>query len=202
MKRSRPLPDTHPEYTLLQFPGHYEFRVENWHLSRDGSGTMIQGAKGLSLPDAFLVLALAIFWPTIVAATAAVKAVVGVLAIFLLWMKCRQVLFESVVVIPLQGIQLETHRGLPPFILSSTRRFIPFKALQDVAINEGLRRWDVRYYLVVIKERGPKDFALDVAYESLLPQYPVLHHVYNSIQDLLDTCTNESNIAGKLVPNQ
>lgn len=37
--------------------------------------------------------------------------------------------------------------------------------LQDFLINEGLRRWDVRYYLTAIKHSGTDRFTLEVAYE-------------------------------------
>lgn len=72
---------------------------------------------------------------------------------------------ESVIVLPPHGVQFETHRGLPPFLLFSSRQFIPSDALQDVVINEGLRRWDVRYYLVAVKRFSPYDFKLIVAFE-------------------------------------
>jgi len=68
-------------------------------------------------------------------------------------------------VIPQHGIQLETHRGLPgwpPFI---SRRFIPLPTLQDVIINEGLRGWDVRFYLAVVKEHPISGYTLDVVFE-------------------------------------
>ncbi len=69
------------------------------------------------------------------------------------------------VVIPHHGLQLETHRGFPPFVFFSSKRFVARKILQDVILNEGLRQWDVRYYLAAIRQTGPKSYALDVAYE-------------------------------------
>lgn len=45
------------------------------------------------------------------------------------------------------------------------RRFIPLTTLQDVVINEGLRRWDVRHYLATIKQVGPKSSMVEAAYE-------------------------------------
>lgn len=38
LQHTRPLPDTHPEFSILQLPGLCEYRVENWSLRRDGSG--------------------------------------------------------------------------------------------------------------------------------------------------------------------
>jgi phosphatidylinositol glycan class H protein len=73
---------------------------------------------------------------------------------------------ESVVVLPPHGIQLETHRGLPWFSpLVVKRQFIPFASLRDFVIHEGLRKWDVRYYLAAIKLSDSGDFQVHVAFE-------------------------------------
>ena len=37
--------------------------------------------------------------------------------------------------------------------------------LQDFVINEGLRRWDVRYYLAAVQSDPDGGFALKVAFE-------------------------------------
>ena len=72
---------------------------------------------------------------------------------------------ESVVVLPPYGIQLETHRGLPSLPFFVSRRFIPLTEVKDVIINEGLRRWDVRYYLAVLYSPHQGEQHLEVAYE-------------------------------------
>jgi phosphatidylinositol glycan class H protein len=72
---------------------------------------------------------------------------------------------ESVVVIPSQGIQFETHQGLKSRSLISSRRFIPFASLEDVVINEALHRWNVRFYLVAIRQVGAHGHRLEVAFE-------------------------------------
>lgn len=72
---------------------------------------------------------------------------------------------ESVLVLPPYGVQLETHRGLPSLPLFVSRRFIPLTEVQDVLINEGLRRWDVRYYLAVLYSPRQGEQRLVVAYE-------------------------------------
>jgi phosphatidylinositol N-acetylglucosaminyltransferase subunit H len=72
---------------------------------------------------------------------------------------------ESVLVLPPYGIQLETHRGLPSLPFFVSRRFIPLTEVQDVLINEGLRRWDVRYYLAFLYSPRQGEQRLDVAYE-------------------------------------
>ncbi|KAF8530494.1 hypothetical protein BU17DRAFT_35666, partial [Hysterangium stoloniferum] len=76
---------------------------------------------------------------------------------------------ESVRVISGYGIQLETHRGFQPPLLpiihfTSTRRFVPSRFIQDVVINEGLSRWNVRYYICIIKDTG-RQVTLEVAFE-------------------------------------
>jgi len=82
---------------------------------------------------------------------------------------------ESVLAIPPWGVQLETHRGvlLPSgraLVRSVTRRFIPLDATVDVIINEGLRGWNIRYYLAVlqrVKDPGEDEeqFRLNVIFE-------------------------------------
>ncbi|KAF8969986.1 hypothetical protein BDZ97DRAFT_1606983, partial [Flammula alnicola] len=73
---------------------------------------------------------------------------------------------ESVILLPPHGIQLETYRGFPnmrPFFAS--KRFISSTSLQDIVINEGLKGWNVLYYLVAIKRNNPQGSVLEVAYE-------------------------------------
>lgn len=72
---------------------------------------------------------------------------------------------ECVVIIPSHGIQLETHQGLKSRSLISSRRFIPFASLHNVVVNEGLYRWNVRYYLVAIRRVGAHGHRLEVAFE-------------------------------------
>jgi len=58
-------------------------------------------------------------------------------------------------------------------------------ALQDFVINEGIRRWDVRYYLTAIKRSRTGHLTLDVAYENILPHFPVLLEVYRGVHESL-----------------
>lgn len=78
---------------------------------------------------------------------------------------------ESIIVLPSLGVQLETRRGFPFFSrpLFTGRRFIPLCTLQDIIINEGLHRWDVRYYLAFINGNHPDMIFLEVAYEVFIP---------------------------------
>jgi len=62
MKRFCPLPDTHPEFSVLDDIASREYRVENWHLARDGSGKVIQGISRFAGFDAFALAVLAVLW--------------------------------------------------------------------------------------------------------------------------------------------
>jgi hypothetical protein len=83
---------------------------------------------------------------------------------------------ESVIAFPPHGIQLETHRGLPSRPLTTSRRFIPLTMLEDFIINEGLRRWNVRFYLAAMLRDANDNFSLHVAYEvtSCCPKYALI----------------------------
>ena len=115
---------------------------------------------------------------------------------------------ESVLAIPPHGIQLETHRGLPSYPLFASRQFIPSDRLRNFVINEGLRGWDVRYYLVAMQEVQSDVLELNVAFEvcnlahfmfmffpkldytilqNLLPRFPVLIEIYRGVHRVLHT---------------
>ena len=111
-------------------------------------------------------------------------------------------LSESVVILPSLGIQLETHRGFAGRSLSVSRKFVPWSSLEDFLINEGLRGWNVRYYLVAMNRTPQGVLQLEVAFEvgrnfvfivsmlifstqNLLPRFPVLLEVYHGVQDAL-----------------
>jgi len=191
MQRSQPLA-TNPEFTVLDWPGFREYRVENWHLARDGSNKVVRGAAGLTWQLAIVPVVLGFVW--IKVESFWFMTGLSLLLVYLVWMKCTQVLFESVIVIPPHGIQLETHRGFSPSrTLFSSRRFIPMPALQDFVINEGLRRWNVRYYLTAIQRIDSSNTTLQVAYENILPHFPVLYEVYQGVQETLFTDISRGN---------
>lgn len=85
---------------------------------------------------------------------------------------------ESVLALPPHGIQLEVRRGLPRTFISSacclftTRRFIPLSSVLDVVINEGIRGWDIRYYLAILRnaEDNEANVKIEVAFEVRLFQ--------------------------------
>ena len=62
MKRFCPLPDTHPEFSILDDIACREYRVENWHLARDGSGKVIRGISRFTGFDAFALAVIAVLW--------------------------------------------------------------------------------------------------------------------------------------------
>jgi phosphatidylinositol glycan class H protein len=94
---------------------------------------------------------------------------------------------ESVIPLRGLGLQLSTTRGIslpyPPKVirhgvqdkerpapsrlllpLLSSSTFIPLSEISTIVINEGIRRWSVRYYLGIIKRgEGGIDVALDVS---------------------------------------
>ncbi|KAJ7109260.1 hypothetical protein C8R44DRAFT_635407 [Mycena epipterygia] len=173
-----------PEFRVFHHPGFTEYRVENWRLARDGSGRVVSGVSGWTWQYSLPLIA-ALLWPRVHDSIALLSGLFLIL-VYLIYFKCTQVLFESVIVIPTHGIQLETHRGLPwfsPFVV--TRRFIPLASLQDFAIHEGLRGWNVRYFLAAVRLSGSGDFQLHVAYENILPHFAILREVYRGVQAVL-----------------
>jgi hypothetical protein len=72
---------------------------------------------------------------------------------------------ESVIVLAPHGLQLETHRGFGSTTFFTSRHFIPKSQLHEFVINEGLRGWNVRYYLAAIVRSDVEPFALRTAYK-------------------------------------
>ncbi|KAJ7063187.1 hypothetical protein C8F01DRAFT_1131873 [Mycena amicta] len=175
-----------PQFAVFRQPGFTEYRVENWRLARDGNGRVVMGVTGWKWYYALIPLVLAILWPRVherpISLTVLALALAG-----LVYSKCTQVLWESVIVFPSFGIQLETHRGLPWFApLRIDRRFIPLEALQDFIIHEGLQGWNVRYYLAAITSSTSGAVQVHVAFENLLPHFPVLLTVYRGLHRILN----------------
>lgn len=65
MQRTRPLPNTNPEFSVLECPGYREYRVENWHLARDGSGRVVRGTLGWTWREAVIPVVVSIVWPKV-----------------------------------------------------------------------------------------------------------------------------------------
>lgn len=85
---------------------------------------------------------------------------------------------ESVILLPPHGIQLETHRGpFPSQPVFSIKRFIPVSNLSGVAINEGLRGWNVLFYLVAVRHTKHHGAILEVAYQ--------VNHLFMLLYDIV-----------------
>ncbi|KAG1756519.1 uncharacterized protein EDB91DRAFT_1325549 [Suillus paluster] len=185
MQQTRPLPDCHPELFVTEWPSFREYRVENWRLARDGSGNVVRGATSGRWIDLCLPVVISFIWPRVRGST--MLCAFAVLTVgFIIYCRCTQVIHESVLVFPAFGIQLETHRGYPllkPLFVS--RRFIHASLLEDFIINEGLRRWNVRYYLAAVHRSSTDTIAIDVVFENILPHFSVLLEVYQGVQELM-----------------
>ncbi|KAG9318914.1 hypothetical protein JVU11DRAFT_1025 [Chiua virens] len=218
MRQTRPLPERHPEFTVHHWPGFTEYRVENWRLARDGSRRVLRGTSTWSWLDAVILALAATLFQTHVPPTSRLVPVLAatIAVLTLVWVRCTQVLHESLLVFPTLGIQLETHRGHPLLPFNTvTRHFIPCGALEDVIIHEGLRRWNVRFYLAALQRRDGRRASaaacmvlegatsypdgdgdgdpspvsgtihVVVAFENTLPYFPVLKVVYLGVQETL-----------------
>jgi phosphatidylinositol N-acetylglucosaminyltransferase subunit H len=65
MRPTRPFVD-HPEFLVLDTPDLCrEYRVENWHLARDGSKRVVRSASPPNVWDALIVLMVALVWPLV-----------------------------------------------------------------------------------------------------------------------------------------
>ncbi|KAE9399254.1 hypothetical protein BT96DRAFT_882194 [Gymnopus androsaceus JB14] len=181
MHRFQPLP-TNPEFSILRSSSFHEYRVENWHLARDGSGSIIRGASPWSWRYSLLPLIVSVLWPK---AGPLIRVLISFVTILFLWTRCTQVIHESVIVLPAHGIQLETHRGFPPLTFFVSRRFVPHTMLRDVVINEGIKKWDIRYYLVALKEGTTSRIKLELCYPNILPHFPILLQVYRDLREFL-----------------
>ncbi|KAJ3478154.1 hypothetical protein NLI96_g9956 [Meripilus lineatus] len=191
MHHTQPLRD-HPELKIIEHPNCREYRVENWRFARDGSRRVLK-FYGWSWMDALIPIIIAYMWPAIVANRIPRIAILLLVAAYV-FTRCTQLLWESVITIPNLGIQLETHRGLPSLPLFTSRHFIPLAFLHDFIINEGLRGWNVRYYLAALTKSQTGKLSLHVAYENILPYFPVLLEVYNGVhQDMFPVSDRDTN---------
>ncbi|TRM61880.1 hypothetical protein BD626DRAFT_500808 [Schizophyllum amplum] len=179
---SYPLPLTNPELIIIEKPGYTEYRVENWRLARDGSGHVVYGFSGYTWKDMLLIAVLSFFLQRVHNTSFRALAMAACF-VALFWTKTTQILSESLIVIEPHGIQLETCRGLPSIPLQTTRRFIPASALECVIINEALQRWNVRYYLAALSKGKDGKPTVHVAFENILPYFPVVLEIYRGVHD-------------------
>lgn len=179
MQRTRPLPDTHPEFSFLECRQYREYRVANKKLLDCGTS-----CRNAAVQLCFGIMA-AFAWASWT--TCGLTRHLGIVTIITLLARilCTGLIYESVTIFPLHGIQLETHRGLLWWELSKTQTFLPFSIFQDLFINEALFGWNVRYYIAAKVQRQKGDYHLHVAFPDTLPHYPILQKVYSDIQDFL-----------------
>ncbi|KAI9065101.1 hypothetical protein FKP32DRAFT_1568498 [Trametes sanguinea] len=175
MRRSAPISER-PEFSVIESNGWCEYRVEDTRRKR-------VKLLGFEL-DAFVALVAAYYWSKIVSNRVHI-AVTALLLLAYLYHRSHRILWESVVVFPSLGLQFETHRGLAGLSLTSTRMFIPWSSLEDFLIHEGLRGWNVRYYVVAITRTQQGVLKLEVPFENILPRFPILLEVYRGVHEAL-----------------
>ncbi|KAI8998477.1 hypothetical protein BD414DRAFT_475183 [Trametes punicea] len=177
MRRSTPI-HARPDFVKLENDEWLEYRVEARtsrpkRLFRDGFGA-----------DALVVLGTAYCWHAITSSSLHATVAAVLLSVYI-YCRITRVIWESVVILPSLGLQFETHRGFAGLSLFSARKFVPWSSLEDFLINEGLRGWNVRYYLVAIHRTQQGTLQLKVAFENILPRFPVLLEVYRGVQEAL-----------------
>ncbi|KZV71869.1 hypothetical protein PENSPDRAFT_675151 [Peniophora sp. CONT] len=185
MRILRPLPK-HPELVVFDTPNLCrEYHIESWHLAREGSDRVVSRASGFAPRDACAVLLLAVLWPLVKAhSLGQVGLALGTM--LYLYARCTQVLRESIIAIPSLGIQFETHRGFPPFTFSVKRTFVSMAELEDIVLNEALYGWNVRYYMAALHRSDDGEPRLQVAFETILPRFPILHPILHDLRSYLN----------------
>ncbi|PVG03541.1 hypothetical protein CPB86DRAFT_748832 [Serendipita vermifera] len=191
----RPLKRTHPELEIRDnLPLSIEYRVYNYKLSKDGTNVSKRGTTWTLFDVLAILAAMTYTWYKFHSSLWVV--LVGVL---LLWHKAVRLAWESVVVVPSLGIQIEKCKGFSlPFTsriwpFSASRHFIPIDCLHDILINESLYRWDWYYYLAILQRDPPKplhddmphNLSIQVAFEDILPPLPVVREIYHGVREVL-----------------
>jgi len=170
-----PIPG-HSEFSVLEYPGYREYRLQNCS-AKVGNGL---------LPGVFLAALLSVCWQNLTRNNAILITVVST-SIFIRSL-FSQLTYESVILLPPHGIQLEARYGVTGVCsLGAKRRFIPSHLIEDVIIHEGLSGWNVLYYLAVVKSSNNGDSQVEVAYENSLPPHRLLLEVYAGIHEALFT---------------
>lgn len=185
----------HPEFSVIHYSGYREYRLENRKLvttsksrrwiSYTASSFIVASlsigyrivSTSYFMNDHLLTLvklAAKYYYPVLVASLLVVlnstlfQVLYGEWRLaytFVEWGTLIR-LSESVIVLPPHGIQLETHRGpFPSHPTFSIKRFIPASKLSEVVINEGLRGWNVLFYLVAMWHTKSRGTVLEVAYQ-------------------------------------
>ncbi|EJD05842.1 uncharacterized protein FOMMEDRAFT_166164 [Fomitiporia mediterranea MF3/22] len=170
---------THPQLKILAESHYTEYR---YYASNGGN----QATLIYLWIDALVAALVSYFWLQSQSSTGYNLTAISLFLLYVYW-RCTRIVYESVLIIPPHGIQLETHKGPLPFnsSLFVFRRFIPAIYIEDVIINEALHRWSVRYYLAVLVAVPGENRQLAVAFDNTLPHFPVLLEVYRGVHRTL-----------------
>ncbi|KAK3673344.1 hypothetical protein LTR78_006890 [Recurvomyces mirabilis] len=87
---------------------------------------------------------------------------------------------ESLLVI--RGLGVQTSTSSPSYLWTSSARFIPTTAIQDILIHEAFKGFEVRFYLAIVVE-GEEEVV--VVFPNLLPRRDVLEEVWRGTRACL-----------------
>ncbi|GJN85061.1 hypothetical protein PLIIFM63780_008625 [Purpureocillium lilacinum] len=87
---------------------------------------------------------------------------------------------ESLLV--LRGLGVQTTESAGTWFSGAATRFIPTEKIQDILVNEAFRRFEVRYYLIVVVE-GEEDVV--VVFPGLLPKRSIVEAVWRGARECL-----------------
>ncbi|KAF2110842.1 GPI-GlcNAc transferase complex, PIG-H component-domain-containing protein [Lophiotrema nucula] len=82
----------------------------------------------------------------------------------------------------LSSLGLQTRTSSPTYLSTSTTRFIPTTAIQDIFIYEAFKGFEVRFYLAIVV-KGEEDVV--VVFPKLLPRRDVLEEVWRGARACL-----------------
>ncbi|UNI19847.1 hypothetical protein JDV02_005994 [Purpureocillium takamizusanense] len=101
---------------------------------------------------------------------------------------------ESLLV--LRGLGVQTTESAGTWFSGAATRFIPTEKIQDILVNEAFRRFEVRYYLVVVVE-GEEDVV--VVFPGLLPRRGIVEAVWRGARECLYEGRAEDSSKGQSV---
>ncbi|KAI3657970.1 hypothetical protein MP638_003002 [Amoeboaphelidium occidentale] len=109
-----------------------------------------------------------------------INPLIGLVTAFAIWLtsKVYTIKEESLLVIKDLGLELKT-----TYLLFNKQesKFIDQSKILEIIINEGISRWQVKFYLAVIVDGG----SVAVVFENLLPRLDVLKEVYNGTRKMM-----------------
>ncbi|KAL3960355.1 hypothetical protein ACCO45_005472 [Purpureocillium lilacinum] len=82
----------------------------------------------------------------------------------------------------LRGLGVQTTESAGTWFSGAATRFIPTEKIQDILVNEAFRRFEVRYYLIVVVE-GEEDVV--VVFPGLLPKRSIVEAVWRGARECL-----------------